>query len=186
MCAQLRKRIVCIHNGHPRLRLKNPDVASLIHTLDRYFRIPNIDRPFLSRPLSENGDPNRSPVAPGELSIAFLTDEALAQIHSTFLGDPAKTDVITFEGNIPIDQAGEICVSVDMAKSYAARQRISFSEELTLYCIHGWLHLAGYDDLEREKKKRMRAAEARAIKLIKEKSKLPRFVFEEEGTIGKN
>ena len=44
-----------------------------------------------------------------------------------------------------------------------------------LYVVHGWLHLAGYDDLEPAKKRRMRAAEARAMKLLRTAQALPDF-----------
>ena len=39
--------------------------------------------------------------------------------------------------------AGEICVSADTAATYARTQARDFSAELTLYLVHGWLHLAG-------------------------------------------
>jgi probable rRNA maturation factor len=46
-----------------------------------------------------------------------------------------------------------------------------------LYVVHGWLHLAGYDDLEPAKKRRMRAAEARAMKLLRTAQAVPAFKF---------
>ncbi|HEY8993823.1 MAG TPA: rRNA maturation RNAse YbeY [Lacunisphaera sp.] len=51
----------------------------------------------------------------------------------------------------------------------------AFAIELTLYVVHGWLHLAGYDDLQPAKKRRMRAAEARAMKLLQEAAAIPAF-----------
>ncbi len=103
---------------------------------------------------------------PGELSVVFLTDTALAQLHADFLADPTPTDVITFAGDPAHGTAGEICVSVDAAAAYARKSRSDFSAELTLYLVHGWLHLAGYDDLEPAKKRAMRRAEARAMRLL--------------------
>jgi probable rRNA maturation factor len=116
-----------------------------------------------------------TPVPPGELSLAFLTDAALARIHDDFLDDPSTTDVITFEGNAALQSAGEICVSADTAAAFAATHDRDFSEELTLYVVHGWLHLAGYDDLKPAKKRRMRAAESRAMDLLRAAKALPRF-----------
>jgi probable rRNA maturation factor len=95
---------------------------------------------------------------PGELSFAFLTDAALAQLHGQFLADPSPTDVITFPGDGD-GLAGEICVSVDRAATEAARRRRPFSRELTLYLVHGWLHLAGLDDLTPAGRRAMRRAE---------------------------
>ncbi len=56
-----------------------------------------------------------------------------------------------------------------------ARGQEAFSAELTLYVVHGWLHLAGYDDLQPAKKRRMRAAEKRAMGLLRSKNALPVF-----------
>ena len=43
--------------------------------------------------------------------------------------------------------------------------------------MHGWLHLAGYDDLVPAKKRVMRRAEARALELLRRARCLPRFVL---------
>ena len=109
------------------------------------------------------------------MSLAFLTDAALAKLHGDFLADPSETDVITFEGEPLAGLAGEVCVSVDTAAAYAKKQRIDFSAELTLYVVHGWLHLAGYDDLQPAKKRIMRRAEARALALLRRAGAMPRF-----------
>jgi probable rRNA maturation factor len=112
---------------------------------------------------------------PGELSVAFLSDAALARLHSQFLADPSPTDVITFEGNEAHGIAGEICVSVDAAARHAGRGAKPLSAEITLYVVHGWLHLAGYDDLEPSAKRLMRRAEARAMRLLERSASVPRF-----------
>ena len=153
-------RDVHVHNAHPKLKLDRRALNRVIHTLDK------------AAADFEGGCP------PGELSLAFLTDPALARIHADFLSDPTPTDVITFEGNAALESAGEICVSVDTAANYAAVHDRNFSEELTLYVVHGWLHLAGYDDLKPEKKRRMRAAEKRAMALLKDASALPKFLLQ--------
>jgi probable rRNA maturation factor len=91
------------------------------------------------------------------------------------MADPTATDVITFEGDATAGLAGEICVSADTAAAYAREHGHDFATELTLYVVHGWLHLAGYDDLAPAKKRRMRAAEARALKLLVAADALPAF-----------
>ncbi|MBA4138633.1 MAG: rRNA maturation RNase YbeY [Opitutus sp.] len=112
---------------------------------------------------------------PGELSLVFLTDAALAALHADFMNDPSTTDVITFEGDATAGLAGEICVSADTAAAYAREHGRDFATELTLYLVHGWLHLAGYDDLRPAKKRRMRAAEARALKILSAHAAIPGF-----------
>ena len=50
-----------------------------------------------------------------------------------------------------------------------------FAAELTLYVVHGWMHLVGYDDLQPARKRRMRAAEARAMKVLRAAKAIPAF-----------
>ncbi|MBI5422902.1 MAG: rRNA maturation RNase YbeY [Opitutae bacterium] len=119
--------------------------------------------------------PPSSALPPGELSLVFLTDPALAQLHEDFMDDPTTTDVITFEGDAAAGLAGEICVSADTARAYAREHGHDFATELTLYLVHGWLHLVGFDDLQPAKKRRMRAAEARALKLLIAHRAIPAF-----------
>jgi probable rRNA maturation factor len=151
------RREVNFHNGYPGLRVERRSVLRVIWKLDEHAGT------FL------NGCP------PGELSIALLTDQALAKLHADFLDDPTTTDVITFEGNSSLEMAGEICVSVDTACAYAKKHERNFSEELTLYLVHGWLHLAGYDDLVPQKKRQMRAAEKRALAILRNERCIPSF-----------
>jgi probable rRNA maturation factor len=152
-------RVLDIHNAHPRLRLDKKAVARVVTILDEH------------RAKFLGGCPD------GELSLAFMTDSKLAKLHDDFLDDPTTTDVITFEGQPDFDVAGEICVSADTAAAYSKANHRDFSEELTLYVVHGWLHLAGYDDLQPAKKRKMRAAEARAMKLLHAASAVPAFTL---------
>ncbi len=149
-------REVTIANRHPRLRLDRRAITRAIHLLDEKFadsKAKSQKSPLLSAP-------------PGELSLVFFTDAALAQLHADFLDDPTTTDVITFEGDPTLGAAGEVCVSADTAAAFAKKNRGDFSTELTLYVVHGWLHLAGYDDLQPAKKRLMRRAEKRAMELL--------------------
>ncbi|HVU17310.1 MAG TPA: rRNA maturation RNase YbeY [Candidatus Didemnitutus sp.] len=165
-------RAVSLRNLHPRLRIPRGSVTRAVAALDS------------AASRFKGGCP------PGELSIAFLTDDALARIHDEFMQDPSATDVITFEGSSDPaageHAAGEICVSVDTAaafvglrpgKAAAAAATHRFARELTLYVVHGWLHLAGYDDLQPEKKRRMRAAEKRALAILQAARCVPAFTL---------
>lgn len=153
-------REISIANRHPRLRLNRRELARMIATLDAQHAPIGVPGPALPA---------------GELSLVFLTDPALAALHADFLDDPATTDVITFEGNPALGLAGEICVSADTAAGYAASHGRDFSAELTLYLVHGWLHLGGFDDLEPTKKRAMRRAEARAMQILGRAAAVPTF-----------
>lgn len=192
------KREIAIRNAHPRLKVPRAAVARMIALLDAHFEMLPGDLAYLSVPRARFADLKsrieksksriRHVCPAGELSIAFLTDPALAQVHADFMDDPTATDVITFEGDPAAGLAGEICVSADTAAKYvglplagrpARRQAPAlpgkFAAELTLYVVHGWLHLSGYDDLRPAKKRRMRAAETRAMKLLAAHGAIPAF-----------
>ena len=159
-------REVAIANQHRRLRLKQSEIVRAIRTLDEQFGVS-----------SPQGKSKHRVCPLGELSLVFLDDATLARLHGQFLNDPSSTDVITFEGDPTLGTAGEICVSADTAAAYAKKHRHSFSTELTLYVVHGWLHLAGYDDLQPAKKRVMRRAEARAMKLLEQAGLVPHFIL---------
>jgi probable rRNA maturation factor len=155
-------REVSVANRHPRLRFDRRAVSRVIALLDANARTIGVD-------------PSTIPV--GELSIVFLTDAELARLHGEFLRDPTTTDVITFEGDPRHGTAGEICVSADTAAAYTRRHGRDFSTELTLYVVHGWLHLAGYDDLAPAKKRAMRRAEARSMRVLQQANAVPEFLL---------
>ena len=150
-------RRLAIANRHPRLRV---DRRALRQVIDI---------------LAAHAARFRGGCPPGELSVALLTDPDLARLHADFLGDPKTTDVITFASQPALGLAGEICVSADTAAAYARKHRRPFAEELTLYIVHGWLHLAGYDDLVPVKKRAMRRAERRALALLRDRRLRPAF-----------
>jgi probable rRNA maturation factor len=176
-------RELTLTNRHPRLRLDRRTLAKALAHLDAYFRVTSADLPTLSPAGRRRARairlpaPNASAIPAGELSVSFLADSALAKLHAAYLDDPTTTDVITFEGDEALGHAGDICVSVDTALAYSEKHQVPFAEELLRYVIHGWLHLAGYDDLHPKKKRRLRAAEDRALKLLRTANLLPAFTL---------
>jgi len=111
----------------------------------------------------------------GELSLAFLSDGELAGIHEEFLGDPSPTDVITFPGDLESDLVGEICISVERAEAESLSRGEPFSRELTLYLVHGWLHLLGFNDLSEQERLEMRRAESETMDFLSENLAIPDF-----------
>lgn len=142
---------------HPRLKVDRGSLSAAVAVLDAH------------------GGRFRGGCPPGTLSLAFLTDAALARLHGQFLGDASPTDVITFPGDPELSSAGEVCVSVDAAKRRTGTVAARLSREITLYVVHGWLHLAGYGDKAPAERRSMRLAEARAMKLLSASASRPRF-----------
>ena len=99
-----------------------------------------------------------------EVSVVFVSDEALCAMHDRFLGDDSPTDVITFdlsdEGEGP---GAELYVSVDAAVRSCGDHGLAVENELLLYVVHGTLHLCGCDDHDVEDRRAMRRAEVRVL-----------------------
>lgn len=92
-----------------------------------------------------------------EVSICFVTERRICDLHDEFFKDPSPTDCISF----PIDHEllGEIFVCPKAALLYCASNEQDPYKELALYIIHGILHLLGYDDLEPSRRRTMRKNE---------------------------
>ena len=75
----------------------------------------------------------------GSIEFSFVDDAVISKVHADFLDDPTPTDVITF-------QHGEILISTETAARQGADHGQPLQQELTLYAIHGLLHLHGHED----------------------------------------
>jgi probable rRNA maturation factor len=87
----------------------------------------------------------------GTLSLALVDNAAIAEVNEQFLQHEGPTDVISFllaeEGAPnPENQFGELVISVEMARQEARARGLPIQEETFRYCVHGILHLLGYDD----------------------------------------
>ncbi len=92
------------------------------------------------------------------VNLMIVNDTRISEINEEFLNHQGPTDVISFEdGDIEdgILQLGDIAVSADTAARIAATKGMSFDEELTLYALHGMLHLLGFDDIDDQDREKM-------------------------------
>lgn len=83
-----------------------------------------------------------------EISLAFVDNPTMRQLNQRYLQHDEPTDVLSFplgEPNAP-RLAGELVIGAEVAKVQAETCGHPVQAELTLYVIHGLLHLCGYDD----------------------------------------
>ena len=85
--------------------------------------------------------------------INFISREEIIVINKKYLKHYFPTDIITFNysGNNNILD-GEIFISVADAEINAKRFNVNFNDEIIRLVIHGFLHLLGYDDKDKNKK----------------------------------
>ena len=99
-----------------------------------------------------------------EISVVFVDDAEISDLHGRWFEDPTPTDVISFDlGDEGPGPAGELYVSSERAQLEARARGLSAERELALYLVHGTLHLCGYDDHEPQDRSRMRDAEASVL-----------------------
>lgn len=137
----LRNLKVHVYNQQKALPIKKPFVVNLVKNL--------LD--FLG-------------VSCQEISFYFVTEKKISILHKDFFNDPTVTDCITF----PIDQEflGEVFICPSVAIDYAKKKDLCPIRETILYLVHGILHLIGYDDLEKNKRKVMRRWEKKCLEHI--------------------
>ena len=108
-----------------------------------------------------------------EVIIYFVDDKKISKIHKKLFNNPSATDTISIPYDRPSDRSlgycflGEVFISTETAKKYAAEHDICPHLEATLYMIHGLLHLVGYDDISSKDRIIMRKKEKSCMNLLK-------------------
>ncbi len=90
-----------------------------------------------------------------ELSVSFVDEEEMADLHLRYMGEAGPTDVLSF----PLDDDEDdvrLLGDVVIAPTVAARNRPDAAEdEIRLLLVHGILHLLGYDHEQDDERTRM-------------------------------
>lgn len=104
----------------------------------------------------------------GELTYIFCSDEKILEVNRQYLQHDYYTDIITFDYDEDDVVSGDMFISVDTVRTNAEQYAPSFVEELHRVIIHGVLHLCGLKDKAPEDEKKMRAAEEKALAMLKD------------------
>lgn len=99
-----------------------------------------------------------------DLSIAFVNDKKIARLNAKYRKQNKPTDVLAFgmhKGNL----LGDVVISTDAAKRQAPLYNSTIDKEITLYLIHGILHLAGYNDDDKNSRKKMEEKQQAILKM---------------------
>ena len=91
-----------------------------------------------------------------EFNVIIVDNEKIHEINKTYRNIDRETDVISFAlhddetCNSFVRVLGDIYISIDKAKSQAEEYGHSLKRELSFLTVHGFLHLLGYDHMEKE------------------------------------
>lgn len=91
------------------------------------------------------------------MSVAFVSDRAIATMNAKHLEHEGPTDVISFGFDRPTRHdpvVGDVYIAPKVAARNAKTNRRSVREELVRLLVHGTLHVLGYDHPEDESRER--------------------------------
>lgn len=107
-------------------------------------------------------------VSHAEMSVSFVSNDAIQEINRNYRGIDESTDVISFalqesiEGEVTIKgeqlpplNLGDIVISVDKAHEQAKAYEHSVKREYGFLALHGFLHLLGYDHIDYDQEQLM-------------------------------
>ena len=100
-------------------------------------------------------------VREAKVTLAFVDDGHIHRLNKQFLDHDEPTDVITFPYSSPGAKKleGEVVIGYEVARENAADRGHGIELELTLYVVHGCLHLCGFTDTDAKGERQMRAKE---------------------------
>ena len=95
-------------------------------------------------------------------NVIIIDNDRIRQLNNNYRGIDRETDVISFaledDKTFNLEEIrvlGDIYISVEKARSQAIEYGHSFKRELSFLAIHGFLHLLGYDHMEKEEEEIM-------------------------------
>lgn len=106
-----------------------------------------------------------------EVSVSFVTPEEIQTLNRDYRNVDSVTDVLSFPQFDSVDdlidmqeetgvaELGDVVINMDRARSQAEEFGHPVEREVIYLFVHSILHLLGYDHMEEEDKKEMRARE---------------------------
>ncbi|RWX76840.1 rRNA maturation RNase YbeY [Neorhizobium lilium] len=109
------------------------------------------------------------PEAATELSLVFTDDASIREINAEWRSQDKPTNVLSFPafplepGKMPGPMLGDIIIARETVEREAVDLEKSFSDHLTHLLVHGFLHLFGYDHMEKGEAEKMEDLETRIL-----------------------
>jgi probable rRNA maturation factor len=97
-----------------------------------------------------------------ELSVSFVDDAEMEELHVRYMDEPGPTDVLSFPLDEEEHHGVRVLGDVVIAPAVAARNNPDDpAAELRLLLVHGILHVLGYDHEDAEERAAMWARQER-------------------------
>lgn len=105
----------------------------------------------------------RLPEGTTSIAVRITGDRELRRLNKSYRGHDAVTDVLSFAGSG--DHLGDLAISWPMVLRQAAEFKHAPRSELALLCVHGMLHLLGWDHAGTPERKEMVRLTVAALEL---------------------
>jgi probable rRNA maturation factor len=105
----------------------------------------------------------RLPEGTSSIAVRITGDRELRRLNNVYAGVDSVTDVLSFAGSD--DHLGDLAISWTMVARQAAEYGHTPLTEFALLCVHGMLHLLGWDHTTHAERKEMARLTIAALKL---------------------
>jgi probable rRNA maturation factor len=123
---------------------------------------PSFVRSVLVRASSVPEVMARLPEWTSSIAVRITGDRELRRLNTEYAGKDAVTDVLSFAGSG--DHLGDLAISWAMVVRQAAEFGHAPIDEFGLLCVHGMLHLLGWDHATAPERKEMARLTRAALK----------------------
>jgi rRNA maturation RNase YbeY len=124
---------------------------------------PELVRSVLARAATLAEVAARMPDGESSIAVRLTGDRELQRLNRAYAGIDSVTDVLSFEGSDA--HLGDLAISWPMVRRQAAEFEHPAQTELALLCVHGLLHLLGWDHASPAERKEMSRIARAALRL---------------------
>lgn len=142
----------------------SPDID--IAVVDPQWKRLNIDLQALCERAVTSANQQLAIMPSGELSFAFVDDAEITRLNRDFRKKDRPTNVLSFPADGHNPSLGDIVIARETCAREADEKRVAFVDHVTHLCVHGYLHLCGYDHETHEEANEMEALEIQALALL--------------------
>jgi rRNA maturation RNase YbeY len=105
----------------------------------------------------------RMPAGTATIAVRLTSDRELRRLNRAYAGHDSVTDVLSFVG---LDHhLGDLAISWPMVVRQSVDYRQPAATEVGLLCVHGMLHLLGWDHISVRERREMSRLTVAALKL---------------------
>lgn len=100
-----------------------------------------------------------------ELSVRIVDDAEITELNQTYRNKAGATNVLSFPFDnvhdlpLDVDMLGDIVIAADVISKEAEEQQKKVEAHWAHICIHGLLHLLGYDHIDAAEAEEMESLE---------------------------